>query len=90
MSEYNRTDAAFIGRIPKDNFHLYQKDGILFAVIGELERLKQERLRMTISGLNLSTPEGISLAQKEMGILEGIELVISTLEGMRNEPASAN
>ncbi len=81
----DRAKAIIFGVIPKDNSHHFKEDGILFAVVGELARLKDAKQRAFFNGLSLQTPEGIAAAQELQGELKGIEICISLIEGLENE-----
>lgn len=81
----DRDKAIILGVIPKDTSRHYKEDGILFAVVGELLRYKDDKQKVFLSSMNLTTPEGIAKAQRDQAVLEGIENCITLIEGLEKD-----
>lgn len=79
MPQLDRNEAHVLGRVSKSQdlqTHM-MRDGILYAIVGELSRTSAEKQRMFMNAADLKTQVGISTALEEQGLIKGLEYTIN-------------
>lgn len=75
----NREEAHIMGKVTGGELLTVAKtrEGILFAVVGELSRIAEQKRQMFMNSSNLRTADGISAAIEEQGTIKGLEFAIN-------------